>query len=756
MSTSTTRDFSKLIKITGKYNYDFNFYTQTNYVYLASNLVAEAKDKETGFPAAIKCKWQRLRGNRIYNMNTIHGNVYQLSAEDVGCKIRVEVEPLDDEIYEGKAIAEFGPVTVEPSARQSLEYILGSGGSRFPVTIYYPEDRFKMIDERKFREGTLIINNKTIRLEEKQDFAGKRKEVFSCKYTIDHPKIDITSNDTKMLTIDYYDDDDVYGSEKGLNFSLDLRALSRQSRDLIALSIRCFSALNYFKHSKVISSLNKDEETEGDSPSKKNSKEKDTITELLMELDFIKRELYEQIGINKELEVERNNARKQFIDLENEMEQTLEGYRIVLEDTEHSPEDTQMRNEMRNQLKLNDTLQKEKNQLAEENMVLIDEKKTLNKKVAEKETLVETLQAEILELKKGQVIPKNEFEKVKTEKEKCRKDAKKFAEEIRLLEKKLLEMKGEVKGVTKDKTQLETEKKQLSSYLKHQEETTEELKAKLETLEKENRVLQRKVTPEIDASAEVSKMRDENEALIAQRNALTKQKDSIMKDLEKKQKELDKLKNESEGSVSRLTQSNKRFLDEQKDLESKIEELEEKNERILEDKNEIIFKQKEEIEQLKAKLSEKSSVANKFKELFTKKKTEEEEKPLVRDTEIQTEEVKIITEDSGVEESPSKIGMGLRKYSKTMKNSFMDHSRSSVLDESVQNVKELEDLKRKLAKMEKEKMVWFMEKKDSEECNNDLRRIIEKKDDQLEEMRVEIERLAGKLCAAESKLFEHM
>jgi chromosome segregation ATPase len=753
MSTNASRDFSKLIKITGKYNFNFNFYTQTNYVYLASNLVAEAIDKSTNLPVAMKYKWQRIRGNRIYNMNTIHGNVYQLSAEDVGCKIRVEAEPLDDEVYEGKVLAEFGPVTVEPSARQSLEYILGSGGSRFPVTIYYPEDRHKMIDERKFREGTLIINNKTIRLEEKHDFAGKRKEVFSCKYTIDHPKIDITSNDTKMLTIDYYDDDDVYGSEKGLNFSLDLRALSRQSRDLIALSIRCFSALNYFKHSKVISALNKEDDID-DSPSKK-KKEKDTITELLMELDFIKRELYEQIGINKEVEVERNNAKKQFLDLESEMEQTLEGYRIVLEDTEHSPEDTQMRNEMRNQLKLNDTLQKEKNQLAEENMVLVDEKKTLNKKVKDKEELLEIMKGEIFELKKGKVIPLHEHEKIKKEKEKCRKDAKKFAEEIRVLEKKLLSMKSDTNGVTKDKNQLETEKKQLSSYLKHQEEQAEELKAKLEEVEKENRQLQRKAVPEADIGAETSKLRDENEALISQRNAMTKQKDSLMKELEKRNKELDKFRNEAEGSVSRLTQSNKRFLDEQKDLEGKIEELEEKNDRLLEDKNEIIFKQKEEIETIKAKLSEKSSVANKFKDLFSKKKAEEESKCVVKDTEIQTDEVMFADEMPRMEESPSKIGMGLRKYSKTIKNSFMESSRNSVLDESVQNVKELDDLKRRIKKLEKEKMAFGMEKKDSEECNQDLRRMIERKDDQLEEMRVEIERLAMKLCAAESKLFEH-
>lgn len=43
---------------------------------------------------------------------------------------------------------------------------------------------------------------------------------------------------------------------------------------------------------------------------------------------------------------------------------------------------------------------------------------------------------------------------------------------------------------------------------------------------------------------------------------------------------------------------------------------------------------------------------------------------------------------------------------------------------------------------------------ESDQNYNDLKRMLEKKDDQLEEMRVEIERLAGKLCAAESKLYE--
>lgn len=541
-----------------------------------------------------------------------------------------------------------------------------------------------------------------------------------------------------MLSIDYYDDDDFYGAEKGLNFSLDLRALSRQSRDLIALSIRCFSALNYFKNSKIINTLNQDEEGLDGSPLKKSKKEKDAITELLMELDFVKRELYEQINVNRELEVERNKARRQFLDLEQEMEQTLEGYRIVLEDQEHSPEDTQLRTEMRNQLKLNDALQKEKNQLAEENMVLKDEIKTANKKVQEKDELVEGMKGQIFELKKGQVIPKHDYEKLKQEKEKCRKDAKKFAEEIRMLEKKLLTMKNELKELKSSKDQLETEKKTTFTYLKQQEEQVEQLKNKLEEIEKDNRQLKRKVVPDTGSETCTDRIKDENEALIAQRNALVKKNESLLKDLEKKTKELEKYTKENEGAVSRLTDSNKRFLDEQKELEAKIEELEEKNERILEDKNEVIFKQKEEIEQLKVKLKEKSSVANKFKDLFSKKQ-EESQRPEMLSVEIQTEVEKKL------EPSPSQVQIGMQKYSRQAKNSFMNTSQNSSIDLSSANVKELKEMQRKLKALEKEKKELMEDKQESDQSYSNLKRIIEKKDDQLEEMRVEIERLAGKL-----------
>jgi hypothetical protein len=81
-------------------------------------------------------------------MDEIKGNTYPLSADDVGCIIRVEAAAIEDD-YEGSAHAEFGPVTVEPATKKSLEYILASGSSQFPVSIYYPGDRNNLPEERE-------------------------------------------------------------------------------------------------------------------------------------------------------------------------------------------------------------------------------------------------------------------------------------------------------------------------------------------------------------------------------------------------------------------------------------------------------------------------------------------------------------------------------------------------------------------------------------------------------------------------------
>jgi len=65
-------DFQKLIKTYGTYNFYFELTTQSNYVYLTSNLVANATN-EDGIPIATWCIWHRVWGNRVYWLGGIVG-----------------------------------------------------------------------------------------------------------------------------------------------------------------------------------------------------------------------------------------------------------------------------------------------------------------------------------------------------------------------------------------------------------------------------------------------------------------------------------------------------------------------------------------------------------------------------------------------------------------------------------------------------------------------------------------------------------
>eukprot|EP00352_Strombidinopsis_acuminata_P006342 CAMPEP_0176357528 /NCGR_PEP_ID=MMETSP0126-20121128/14839_1 /TAXON_ID=141414 ORGANISM="Strombidinopsis acuminatum, Strain SPMC142" /NCGR_SAMPLE_ID=MMETSP0126 /ASSEMBLY_ACC=CAM_ASM_000229 /LENGTH=61 /DNA_ID=CAMNT_0017711177 /DNA_START=846 /DNA_END=1031 /DNA_ORIENTATION=- len=51
-----------------------------------------------------------------------------------------------------------------------------------------------------------------------------------------------------------------------------------------------------------------------------------TVSSVLTELDFVKRELYNQINYAKELEVAKQKKVKQLEDIEEEMKVTIESY----------------------------------------------------------------------------------------------------------------------------------------------------------------------------------------------------------------------------------------------------------------------------------------------------------------------------------------------------------------------------------------------------------------------------------------------
>ena len=83
-----------------------------------------------------------------------------------------------------------------------------------------------------------------------------------------------------------------------------MRAASRQARDIICLLIRCFSAQTYFINSKIIANVNEEENCEEDEDTNLGPKVY-SVSDVLCELDQVKRELYNQIHLSENLQKDK-------------------------------------------------------------------------------------------------------------------------------------------------------------------------------------------------------------------------------------------------------------------------------------------------------------------------------------------------------------------------------------------------------------------------------------------------------------------
>ena len=131
-----------------------------------------------------------------------------------------------------------------------------------------------------------------------------------------------------MLTLDYQDPEDFNQSAFALSFTHDLWATTWENRDLIALSIRSFAILKFYKelNAEVIDALNFSEVDEGSLTWRQQERmdlERNLVTSTLLELDFIKWVLYGQILLNTQLESQIKDVSWRHNEIESEMEATL-------------------------------------------------------------------------------------------------------------------------------------------------------------------------------------------------------------------------------------------------------------------------------------------------------------------------------------------------------------------------------------------------------------------------------------------------
>merc|ERR1719217_512 len=124
-------------------------------------------------------------------------------------------------------MGEMGPFRLDPITRLSLNSLVASGGSRFPV------QHFRDPDDPQPRDLQIHVTQDGVRVVHPGERGGKEA---NAGYAADFPRVVIHPLDTCKFRLEL---------GEGQNQTYRFLALSRASRDLIALLIRSFHARRY-------------------------------------------------------------------------------------------------------------------------------------------------------------------------------------------------------------------------------------------------------------------------------------------------------------------------------------------------------------------------------------------------------------------------------------------------------------------------------------------------------------------------------
>jgi hypothetical protein len=171
--------------------------------------------------------------------------MYHTSADDIGMDIVCQAEPVTD-ARQGQAYGVLGPFELDPITRMSLENLISSGASRIPVRHYRDQD------DPHPRDLQIHVTQDHVKVFHPGAERGSSEVV--APYSADYPKVVIHPLDTCKFRLELNEDPD-----KMYQFV----ALSRSSRDLIALLIRCFHARKYVATSFMLSHLFQNPATPG-------------------------------------------------------------------------------------------------------------------------------------------------------------------------------------------------------------------------------------------------------------------------------------------------------------------------------------------------------------------------------------------------------------------------------------------------------------------------------------------------------------
>mmetsp|Transcript_85028 Transcript_85028/g.132877 ORF Transcript_85028/g.132877 Transcript_85028/m.132877 type:complete len:645 (+) Transcript_85028:108-2042(+) len=271
-------------------------------------VVAAATSDVGGQPVPITCQWRRRIGEHLIDIPGIRGSMYHASADDIGMDIVCQAEPPSG-VAQGRASGVLGPFELDPITRLSLENLISSGGSRFPVR------HFRDQDDPHPRDLQIHVTQEYVKVVHPGADRGREDIV---QYTADYPRVVIHPLDTCKFRLELGE-----GTDRLYHFV----ALSRTSRDLIALLIRCFHSRKYVATSLILSSLGQNPATPG-APLTQLSKNHYDIEMLIGRLG---KELDRNGGQLGKVDKKVRNATNEKRELQEQLKETINSYTESIE-----------------------------------------------------------------------------------------------------------------------------------------------------------------------------------------------------------------------------------------------------------------------------------------------------------------------------------------------------------------------------------------------------------------------------------------
>jgi len=286
------------------------------------NLILTVKATKNNEPVPLKCIWRRIYEETIITIQDINSFSYMPNAEDIGYKIEVEVSSLDDP--EDIAIAQYGPIAIDKDMENAIELFLTSG-KNFNLYLFDQNTQEKMKD----KEYILHLKNDVIILSN-YDTKGKENILEKCIYSQFNPIIKLSPTNVNKIIftfIDYDSYSNKFGYENNNNFNCrteeikykkkteyEFITMSKQNRELIYLLIQFFVIDEKVKNNKLFSLINNDSFS---------TEEKLGITDLVGELNELKKENIIALNHMNKLNERNKNLNENYKDLEEDFSVTL-------------------------------------------------------------------------------------------------------------------------------------------------------------------------------------------------------------------------------------------------------------------------------------------------------------------------------------------------------------------------------------------------------------------------------------------------